>query len=52
VAGIRIGVRPGGVLIAAGMVRVAGTGAAAAKTARAAGCVQGPFAWVREVWCA
>ena len=49
VAGIRLEVRPGGVVSAAGTVR-AGTWAAAGKTARAAGYVQGAFARAREVW--
>jgi hypothetical protein len=52
VAGIRIEVRPGDVVTVAGTVRGAGTGAAAGKTARAAGYVQGAFAPAQEVLCA
>jgi len=52
VAGIRIGVRLGDVVMEAGTVRAAGTEAMAGKMARAAGHVQGPFAGAQGVGCA
>jgi hypothetical protein len=52
VAGIRIELRPGDVVIEAGRVRAAGTGTTAGEAAHAAGYVQGAFARWREVRCA
>ena len=51
-AGIRIEVRHGRVVIEAVTARPAETAAAAGKTARAAGYVRGAFTGVREVWYA